>query len=178
MATEIPQAIKEAMLAAQPPIKTIGQLVTRMQHPSAGVYRIFSGKNQHTTLKTYKRISEICGWTLDQFFAISHGNSPESISQFLRGRLEHLGISIYAFCAYLSGDTKGSGGWFEYLNGNHKYERLTLYYSLKTALGITADTMYEALIISEDLQNLPDSEKISATDRQQVLTYSRFFKAS
>jgi hypothetical protein len=179
MATQIPDRIREAMAEMSPPIKTLGQLVARMGHPSASVYRVFAGQNNHTTLRTYKRIAEICGWTLEQFFVIAQGNQPENIAQFLRGRLKTAEISVSDFCAYLYYGTKGGGGGFEYLDGSHRYERLSLYSSMRTALGITADELCESLIISDRLTKPLESGKLHTSKRlDEVNTYSTHRRAS
>lgn len=164
MTTYIPEQIREAM--SRQGIKNLRQLALRMDYHPAPVHRLFSGKNGHTTLKTYKRISEVCEWSLEQFFSIAHGNDPEAVSNYLRSRLERLGISIRAFCRHISTTTTHGGGYCEYLNGQHLYERLNVYYQAKSALGITADALYESLIISGGLTDYVASEKLSSTERQ------------
>lgn len=149
MTAQVPQLFKDAMSAQG--IKNLRQLTLKMNQAPSAVHRIFDGTNAHTALRTYKRIAEICGWSLDEFFNLAHANKPEHVSFILRGRLKALNISTTGFTRYLTGGTANGGSALRYLSGEISYDRLDLYWSLKTALGITADTMYESLIISEDL---------------------------
>lgn len=160
------------MAAQKPPVKNLRQLALKMQFEPTTVHRIFSGKNQHTTLKTYKRIAEICGWNLEEFFRIACSNKPEHTAFILRGRLKERDISVRSFCAYLSDGTTGGTGHFLYLDGSHKYERLSLYHQLKTALGITADTMYEALLTTKPLTLRPESDKL--TESASAVSFNLF----
>jgi hypothetical protein len=171
MATEIPLRIRQAMQAKG--YKNLRQLSLAMGHPVGSTHRVFAGQNNHTTLRTYKRIADLLGWSLEQFFGIAEGNQPENIGQFLRGRLKFLGISSHQFRAYLGGSTKGGGNWEEYLSGGHKYERLRLYSSMRTALGFTADQLHESLIIFGSLTQARGSEKLlSSSGTDLVNTYS------
>lgn len=165
---EVPQEIRDLMAAQNPPIKNLRQLALRMEHAPSAVHRIFSGKNSHGTLQTYKRISEICDWSLEQFFSIAYGNDPESIGAFIRARLSKLNISTTVFRRHVSEGTGDSGGPVRYIDGSHKYERLNLYWRLKSSLGITADTMYELLLIREPLTALSQGGKLYSSKANEI----------
>lgn len=149
-------------------IKNLRQLALAMpgfEKSPGTVHRIFSGKNSHTTLRTYKRIATIFDWTLEEFFEMATNNQPDAVSFILRAKMKSADISVREFIRYVSDSTTYGGGNLDLLEGKHKFERLSLYRSLSSALGITADTMYESLIMSESLTKRTESEKLSSSDR-------------
>lgn len=140
----IPETIQSQMKLKG--IKTLRSLAIQSGLDPMTVHRMFSGKNQHKALVTYKRIADTLQWSLETFFQVSECNQPEAIGLTIRARLKQLEIPTTQFASVV--DTAGGSNGFKYLRGDIGFDRLRIYASVRTALGITCDALYESFVMS------------------------------
>ena len=164
MAVVIPETVRQAMDAKK--IKNLRQLAIACGygHSPLSIHRMFSGKCQHRSFTAYKRVASALQWTLEQFFFIAAANEPQAVGAFIRARLKQIKKSTYEFTKELSGTTTSNGGWHDYISGNIKYDRLRIYSSIGTTLGITLDTLYESLLIENRLTGQVETYKFESVE--------------
>lgn len=163
MAVVIPKTVRQAMDAKK--IKNLRQLAIACGygHSPLSIHRMFSGKCKHRSLDAYKRVASALQWTLSQFFVIASSSDSAAVGAFIRARLKQLKLSTYDFGRIISGSEE-HGGWHDYISGNIKYDRLRIYSSISTTLGITPDALYESLLIENRLTDREQTYKFESVE--------------